>query len=73
MCLRVAGIDDPRQNMWPPIGTSRSGCRRTTSPLGSGTPSVSTSDKKGPIWRTGKLTTADDLTADEVLRACSTS
>ena len=37
------------QNIRPPIGTSLLGRSSTTSPASSGTPSVSTSDMKGPI------------------------
>ena len=46
------------QNIRPPTGTSRSGRRRITRPSSSGTPSTSTSERTGPIWRGGKFTTA---------------
>src|SRR3954452_13537898 len=57
-----------RQYRRPPSGTSRSGAISITSPSSSGTPSVSTSDIIGPIWRSGKFTTAS-TTADEILEA----
>ena len=38
--------------------TGRVGADSTTAPSASGKPSVSTSDRNGPIWRGGKLTTA---------------
>ena len=40
------------------FGTGTVGRSSTTSPFSSGTPSVSTCDRKGPIWRGGKFTTA---------------
>ena len=46
------------QNIRPPTGTSRSGTSSTTPPSPSGTPSVSTSERYGPICFGGKLTTA---------------
>jgi len=46
------------QNSRPPFGTVCPGASRTTSPASSGSPSVSTSERIGPIWRGGKLTTA---------------
>src|SRR3954466_6559802 len=41
----------------PPSGTSESGANRITAPSLSGTPSVRTSDMKGPICLGGKFTT----------------
>ena len=46
------------QNIRPPRGTSDVGRSRITRPSSSGTPSTSTSDRTGPIWRGGKFTTA---------------
>ena len=46
------------QNSLPPSETSLSVVINTQLPSPSGTPSVSTSDFTGPIWRGGKLTTA---------------
>lgn len=48
-------IDD--QNNRLPFGTGRSGPIRTTCPFSSGNPSVSTSDRNGPMRRGGKFTT----------------
>ena len=45
----------------PPFGTGRSTATSTTFPAASGRPRVSTSDRNGPIWRGGKLTTAATL------------
>ena len=59
--LKVIGLDArglaPAQNIRPPSGTSDEGCSRITRPSSSGTPSTSTSDMTGPIWRGGKFTT----------------
>ena len=46
------------QNSLPPFGTGRDGPITTTSPSSSGNPSVKTSERKGPICRGAKLTTA---------------
>lgn len=42
----------------PPDGTGRSGAISTICPSASGTPSTSTSERTGPIWRGGRFTTA---------------
>ena len=52
------GLARVAQNIRPPSGTSAVGRSRITRPSSSGTPSTSTSDLTGPIWRAGKLTTA---------------
>ena len=49
--------------MRPPSGTGGSTVIIATAPSSRGKPSTSTSDMNGPIWRGGKLTTAD-LAAD---------
>ena len=53
-----AGHEKAHQNSRAPSGTARPGPTSTTAPSASGRPRISTSDRKGPICRGGKLTTA---------------